>query len=141
MKNVDRLARHITKYGSANIMIHTIPKTSNWLVCSKIEKNKWALTLCNPMGNVTYNLGIATDQQHLALWEQLTRLAIETQAKQILLAKQLKDHINKVIKNYDNHYKKFIKKENSRHQSKNISKNPKKLAKTTSKKKRKQTRL
>lgn len=111
MKNVERLARHITKNGSESILVHTIPGTSNWIICQKIETNKWTLSLCNPMGNVTYNLGTVTDAQHLELWSQLFTKEIEKKASQLLMAKSLKETIRHFIKHYENNYKKFIKKE------------------------------
>jgi len=83
MKNIDRWAKYITCYGSESILIHTIPGTTNWIICQKIEKNKWAMVLGNPMGNVTYNLGLATDEEHLNLWEQILRQEIELKSQQI----------------------------------------------------------
>ena len=111
MKNVERLARHITKSGAENILVYTIPGTSNWIICQKIEKDKWALTLCNPMGNVTYNLGTVTDAQHLELWSQLITMEIEKKTSQLLMANNLRKTIHHFIKHYENTYKKFIKKE------------------------------
>ena len=100
MKNIDRLAKHITKYGAASMLIHTIAGTNNWIVGEKIEINKWLLTLCNPMGNVTYNLGIVSDANHIKLWEEIIRWEIEYNASQILLAKELKKKIYNVLKQY-----------------------------------------
>ncbi|HEY4507116.1 MAG TPA: hypothetical protein VJH71_03125 [Candidatus Paceibacterota bacterium] len=94
MTNIDKLALHVTKYGEKGILIHTIPKTSNWLVCQKINANEWVITLLNPMGNVTYNLGTITTEQHLNLWQELTRLEIEERVSQIKMAKELKKGIN-----------------------------------------------
>ena len=95
MKNVDRLAKYITKNGPNGILIHTVPETNNWIVCQKIEIDKWLMTLMNPMGNVTFNLGTVNDAQHLQLWAEITKMEIEQKTKQILLAKELKDKINK----------------------------------------------
>ena len=91
--NIDRLARHITKNGPNGILIHTVPKTNNWIICQKIAINKWLMTLCNPGGNVTYNLGTVNDAQHLQLWAEITKMEIEEKTKQILLAKELKNKI------------------------------------------------
>lgn len=109
MKNIDRLARFITKDGPDGILIHTIPKTNNWIVCQKIEINKWFLTLMNPMGNVTFNLGTVTNIQHLQLWEELTQMKIENKVSQIQLRKELKDKINNFIKNYEQNFEIFKK--------------------------------
>lgn len=108
MKNIDRLTQHIVKNGSKNMLIHTIYGTSNWIICTKIEKNKWLIALANPMGNITHNLGIVNNQQHLLLWEQLTRREINKKATQIILAKQLRTEIKMFIKNYPTIYKNFI---------------------------------
>lgn len=109
MKNIERLAAHVTKNGSDGIMIHTIPGTSNWIICEKIEKDKWTLSMCDPMGNVTYNLGTATNAEHVALWMEITTMSIENKATKILQARQLTDKINNFKKNYASNYKKFIK--------------------------------
>ena len=109
MKNVDRLAKYITKNGPNGVMIHTIPKTNNWIVATKIEVNKWILTLLNPLGNVTFNLGEVTDQQHLELWAELIKIGIENKVSQAKLAKELKDKINQFLKRYEETFKKFIK--------------------------------
>ena len=101
MKNIDRLARYVTKNGAEDIIIHTIVGTSNWLICQKIEKNKWMVTLCNPMGNVTYNLGTVSDNQHLQLWLELTKMEIEKKTSQIALANELKKTVHRFIKKYD----------------------------------------
>lgn len=99
MKNIDRLAKYITKYGTDGILVHTIPGTSNWIVCSKIEIDKWTLTMCNPMGNVTYNLGTVNKREHLQLWSELIRMEIEIKTSQILMARELKNKIQNITKN------------------------------------------
>ncbi len=109
MRNIDRLARYVTKHGSESIMIHTIPGTGNWIVCEKIEKDKWSLTLGNPMGNVTYNLGMVTNEQHLKLWMEIVKMEIERKVSQVRLANELKNKVYKFIKKYESTYKKFIK--------------------------------
>jgi hypothetical protein len=118
MKNVERLARHITKNGSENILIHTIPGTKNWLICQKIETDKWALSLCNPMGNVTYNVGTIDDKRHVQLWKELIKTEIELKASQVLLAKEYKEVIHNFITNYENNYKNFLKKEENTKENK-----------------------
>ena len=95
MKNIDRIAKFITENGSKSVMVHTVPKTNNWIVCQKIEIDKWLIILCNPMSNVTYNLGTVTDAEHINLWDQLMVIEIENKMSQILLAKDLKERINK----------------------------------------------
>jgi hypothetical protein len=85
MKNIEKLANHITKHGSENIMIHSIYGTMNWIICQKIEPDKWTITLGNPMGNVIYNLGSCTNEQHLQLWYDLTKMEIEKRTIQALI--------------------------------------------------------
>ena len=120
MKNIDRLTQHITKYGIEGNMIHSIPNTNNWIVAQKIEINKWALILMNPMGNVSYNLGTVTDEEHVKLWNLITRMEIENKASQIMMAKNLREEIKNFIKSYEKTYKNFIKIE-----EKNINKTKK----------------
>ena len=43
MKNVDKLARFIAKNGADGILLHTIPGTNYWVVCEKVEADKWNL--------------------------------------------------------------------------------------------------
>lgn len=71
MKNIERFAKHIAKNGPDSILAHDIPETGNWIVCQKIENDKWELTLCNSTGSVAYPLGFTDDESHLALWNQL----------------------------------------------------------------------
>ena len=137
MKNVDRLALYVTKHGADSLLIHTIPQTTNWLICQRIDKDLWSITLCNPIGNMTYNLGTVTKKQHLAIWMHLTKLNIEYQTSQRLLARQLKRTIKNFKKIYEQDYAHFLKKgtdqkeqKTNKTKRKNISKNPKKLAKT-----------
>jgi hypothetical protein len=77
MKNIDRLTLLIAKNGAKNLLIHGIPGTSNWLLCQKIEKEKWVIALCDPMGNTTFNLGTITEAEHLALWKEIILLDIK----------------------------------------------------------------
>lgn len=109
MKNVDRLAKYITQNGSNGILIHTIPGTQNWIIAQKINEDSWMLTLGDPMGNVTYNVGTVTDKQHTALWRHLVQIEIESRKSQVLLAKELREIIHRFIKSYENKYKKFTK--------------------------------
>ena len=110
MRNIDRIAKFVTKHGTGGILIHTIPGTSNWLVCQKMEINKWLVTLCNPMGFVTYNLGTVSDNQHIQLWEELVIMEIEKKTSQILAARELKNKIHQFLKTYEkktNMHKKY----------------------------------
>lgn len=107
MKNIDRLSRFVTKNGSKDVLVHTISGTSNWIICQKMETDKWLVTLCNPMGNVTYNLGTVTDSQHLQLWAELTKMEIEHKTNQIMIAKELRDRIRRFTKDYEDRFKKF----------------------------------
>lgn len=88
MRNIQRLANHISKHGAGGLMVHTIYGTPNWILCQKIEKDKWLLSLENPMGNVTYNLGTVTNDQHAALWTELIKDEIEKKAAKIRRRKQ-----------------------------------------------------
>lgn len=105
MKNIDRLAQHITKYGTKDILVHALVGTKNWILCQKQEPDKWLITLLNPMGNVTYNLGLISDNQHIELWKEITRMEIEHKTSQILLAKELKNKVYNLTKKYENTYK------------------------------------
>ena len=99
MKNVERLARYVKKNGPEDILIHTIPQTGNWVICQKVENNKWSLSLEQPMGNVKYNLGHVTTKEHLELWKEITTMQIETKVSTI-------NQIKGVIKNFKrNHIK------------------------------------
>ena len=109
MKNVDRLAKYITKNGPNGILIHTVPRTNNWIICQKIAIDKWLMTLCNPGGNVTYNLGTVNDAQHLQLWAEITKMEIENKTSQILLRQELKDKINNFKKQYEQNFQNFKK--------------------------------
>jgi len=90
MKNIDKIAQHITKHGTKDILIHAILGTKNWIVCQKIKQDNWLVTLLDPMGNTTYNLGILTENQHIGLWKEIIMEELEHKANQILLAKELK---------------------------------------------------
>ena len=75
-----------------------------------MEVDKWLVTLCNPMGYVTYNLGTVTDAEHLNLWDQLTAIELENKTSQLLLANELKKTVHRFIKKYDkkkNQHKKY----------------------------------
>lgn len=93
MKNVERLASHITRHGGKNTLVHTIPGSSLWLVAQKIENNNWAVTLMDPLGNITYNLGVIDNARHKALWKHLIALEIEQRTTALLLARQLQETI------------------------------------------------
>ena len=110
MKNIERLANHITKYGEEGLIVHTIYGTSNWIIGQKIEKDKWSLSLENPMGNVTYNLGTVSEDQHAALWTELIRTEIEKKASNIRTANELRNKVNYFIKTHEKNYKNFLKK-------------------------------
>lgn len=100
MKNIDRLARYVTKNGTDGLLIHTIAGTKNWIVAEKIELNKWVLTLLNPMGNITYNLGMVSNGEHIKLWEEITKWEIEYKTSQTQLAKDLRKKIYNFLKQY-----------------------------------------
>ncbi len=113
MKNIDRLTRLIAQNGASNLLIHGIPGTSHWLICQKIEKEKWAIALCNPMGNAIFNLGAITEAEHLNLWRELILLDIK---RRIGIAEKAKIYRN-TIRNFrkiKNIYANFIKKNQKR---------------------------
>ena len=101
MRNIDRLARFITKHGTDGVLVHTIPGTSNWIICQKMEINKWLVTMANPMGYVTYNLGTVSNNEHLQLWMELIKMEIEQKTSQILAARELKNKIHQFLKIYE----------------------------------------
>lgn len=110
MKNIDRITQFVTKNGSSNIIIHTIPGTRNWIIGQKVEPDKWLLTLADPMGSVVYNLGMVTNNQHLEIWHELVAMEYERRTSQRQLAKELKEKVYKFIKKYEEQkYKKFTK--------------------------------
>ena len=123
--NIDRLARYITKNGPNGILIHTVPKTNNWIVCQKIEIDKWLMTLMNPLGNVTFNLGTVNNAQHLQLWAEITKMEIENKTSQILLRKELKDKIHNFKKQYEQNFENFINITTDKEKSKNHRKKTK----------------
>ena len=125
MKNVDRLAKYITKNGPNGILIHTVPRTNNWIICQKIAIDKWLMTLCNPGGNVTFNLGTVNDAQHLQLWAEITKMEIENKTSQILLRKELKDKIHNFKKQYEQNFENFINITTDKEKSKNHRKKTK----------------
>lgn len=114
MKNVERLARYMTKHGSEGMLIHTIPGTGNWVICQKVEADKWLLSLGSPMGNVTYNLGSVTNKEHVNLWREIAMMEIESKTSQMKMAKELKGRIYQFTKKYEKSYKKFIKRERTK---------------------------
>ena len=77
MKNIERLTKCIAKEGSNHVLIHSIWGSKNWIVCQKIAENQWLLTMMDPLGNVTYNLGIVSDADHIALWKELVKTEME----------------------------------------------------------------
>lgn len=118
MKNIERLTKYITKNGGKDLLIHVIPGTSNWLICQKIEEDKWALTLGNPMGNVTYNVGTVSNDQHLALWMELTKIEIDRKANLIRAAEETRQQIKHFLASKRNYN--FLKKyEENNHQNQN----------------------
>jgi len=113
MKNIERLSNHITKNGTDGMMIHTIPGTNNWVICQKMEEDKWMLTLADPMGNTTYNLGTVSDKDHIALWVEITRMGIENKTSQIKQVNELKRTIQNFKRRESYRHKKLIKLEDN----------------------------
>ena len=113
MKNIERLANHIAKTGAKNMIIHTIPSTPNWLICQKIDKDSWSISICNPNKYIVHNLGIINNQQHLKLWNELIRAEIETKGNLIKAAQQYR----KIIKNFiqrEQEYNNILKKDSTK---------------------------
>lgn len=108
MKNVDRLAKYMAANGQNTIMIHTIYGTGSWIIAQKIEEDKWVLSLANPMGNVTHNLGEVSDAQHYKLWIQLTIREVDKKLSQVQRAKELRTEIKNFLKR-EKTYKKLLK--------------------------------
>lgn len=109
MKNIDRLTQIMTKNGSKSYMVHTLYGTRNWIVAEKIEEDEWLLSLLDPMGNITYNLGKVNDKQHYQLWIQLTIREVDKKLSQAQQAKELKRTIAKFLKVEKSNYKKLTK--------------------------------
>jgi hypothetical protein len=109
MKNVDRLARLVTKKGTENVLIHSITNSQNWIVGQKINEEEWLMTLCNPMKNVTYNLGIITNGAHIKLWEELTKLELNTRLTTIKIAKEMRNLMKQFMNKNNYKYKRFTK--------------------------------
>jgi len=113
MKNLEKIMTHIKENDAKNILIHTIPNTQNWLICEKIEIDKWLIALCNPNKTVIYNLGTINEKKHLELWMQLVKKEIETKTNQVKLAQGYREIIRNFIKKerkYENFLKNKIKK-------------------------------
>lgn len=98
MKNIDRLAKYITKYGSETLMVHTIKGTGQWLIAQKIEDDKWLISIEDPMGNATFNLGTVTDAQHYRLWMQLTIREVNSKLSQMKIIQELRKVVNNFLK-------------------------------------------
>ena len=103
-RNIDRIAQLVIKNGGKNILIHTIPRTQNWIVAQKIEEDKWSLTLCDPMKNVTFNLGVVSDEQHVKLWRDITEMEIENKTNNIKAARQLRGMVKNFINSRNDNY-------------------------------------
>jgi hypothetical protein len=139
MKNAERIAKLIIKHELAeSILIHTIPGTPHWLICQKIETDKWALSLCHPEKTVVYNLGTVNTNQYIELWKELTMAEVNirmtqweriNQYKNIIKAflKKEKKYEN-LIKNRTNTKHKATKKSNKKQPSR-VRNNPKRRTK------------
>lgn len=109
MNNAERILTSITKNKNKNILIHTIPKSHNWLVAEKISPQEWLLTLCNPEGNTAFNIGIVNKSIHLQIWEDITQYTINEKVKYISKLKLYKNFLKQLKIKYN---KKHHKKEN-----------------------------
>ena len=109
MKNVDRLAKLITKNKPENILIHSIPQTQNWIIAQKTNTSEWSMTLCNPIKNVTYNLGIISHGEHINLWQELIKLEINNKINNIKLAQNLRQTMKNFMQRNNLKYKRFTK--------------------------------
>jgi len=103
MKNIEKIARIILDKKPKNLLIHTIPNTPHWMLCERIEQDKWLLTICNPERNVIHELGIVNTENHLKIWEGLIKMELETKMIHLIARKQ-KQFIRNFIngRNYQN---------------------------------------
>ena len=110
MINLDRILKALKQNGVQNVLIHTISGTTNWLIAQKIEPNKWLITLCDPMKNVTYNIGNVNNEEHLRLWYELTHREILLHVKNMPCEK-IAQEFKKTLKMFINksEYKHFLK--------------------------------
>jgi hypothetical protein len=88
MTNIDRLAKHIAKYGEKSFLIHTIPKTKSWLVAQKVNNSKWRLIVMDPHSTVAHDLGNVDEKTYVEISEKITRGHIEN-IKQNKIKKEL----------------------------------------------------
>jgi hypothetical protein len=114
MKNIDRISRLIAQNGASNLLIHTISGTKLWILCEKIETDKWIMALLDPMGNSVYNLGAVNNKQHLDLWMELVRREINIRISAIKRAQELRQVIRNFLKSRNQIYAKFTKKVNQK---------------------------
>lgn len=107
MKNIDKIARLITKHGAGNLLIHSLPGTKYWMLCEKISCTQWLVSFCDPMGYSVYNLGIISNKQHVDLWMELVRREINIKAAAITVAKELRQCIRNFLKSRNQMYNKL----------------------------------
>lgn len=91
MKNIERIAKYITKNGAKDIMIHTISNGGNWIICQKVDKDEWSITLSHPMGTDIHKVGTVTDKEQLILWKELAKLKIENDTAKITLEQWIRN--------------------------------------------------
>lgn len=85
--NAERLAAYIAKNGADSILIHSVPRTPFWLVCQKVARNRWNISLANPTQTksrlVSKNV---TDEEHMVIYQQLTILEVSNRMQDALSA-------------------------------------------------------
>lgn len=84
MRNIEQLAKDLAKNGAENIIVHTVPGSSNWIICSKVGEDRWIVTIGNPMGSVKYDIGVINNKEHLKLWIELIKAEIKKKTTTIL---------------------------------------------------------
>jgi hypothetical protein len=83
MNNAEFISAHVAKHGGKNMLIHSIPGTSHWLVMSKVAVDRWIPVLLNPMGRARHQFGAISDEEHLRLWTQIVQLEIERRVERM----------------------------------------------------------
>lgn len=101
MTNAERIARHIAKHGTQNILVHSIPGTGYWLVCEKTQKTAphWRVHVCHPE-RTTYRLVSenVTDEQHISLWKELTTVQLQSACRPSEAETVLRKHATQAYK-------------------------------------------
>ena len=100
MRNIDRIILGLNQktISPKKMLIHSIPGTGNWLMCQKIDKHNWLISLGNPTKYIIYNLGIINTNILEEIWKKLTLMKINTKISTRKQAEEFKNVINKFTK-------------------------------------------